>query len=140
MHRFFSWSLLTASTLVSLGRSQGVDPKCGPACSFVEAIVVDTNSSCIQLESARLELLRSMHNDMLPDRYIRNMVGDRRWLWQSTLREAAASVASMLGHFTEEAGCSPSFKGEALRHVQGLSESMLVDAVATQEHHRTHNT
>ena len=139
MHRSLRFFLM-ASTVVSLGRSQGVDPKCGPACSFVEAIVADTNGSCVRLERARLELLRSMHSDMLPDRYLRNVVGDRRWLWQSTLREAAAGVASVLSQFTEEAGCSPSFKGEALSHVQELSESMLVAAVAAHEHHRTYNT
>lgn len=124
--------VVCASILVALVRSQDVDPV-----MFVESVVMDTNSSCTRLEHARLELVRSMHDDMLPDRYLRNVVGDRRWLWQSTLREAAAGVLMMTDQFAREAGCSPSFRGEALSRVQELSKEMLVDAIATQRRYHT---
>lgn len=108
--------------------------------TFVETIINVTNDSCTRLDNARIELLRSMSSDMLPERYIRNVVGDRRWLWGSTLREEAAGVESMVDNFMSEAGCSPSFKRSAVENVQHLSKRLLDAAIATQEHHHIHHT
>ena len=123
--------VLVLACLIQSCRSHGVRED--PARTFVETIVNYTRSSCIQLESARSTLFRAMGDDMLPDRYLRDVVGDRRWMYEGTLHEGASNVAAVVNNFIMEAGCSPSFKGTALGSVRRLSQRMLESAIATHE-------